>query len=932
MPGAITTTTYQVVIGFVAAEPIEAFTPGRLNNISVSVADSADVDPSNVNVTASAASTRVNIVITTPTASASTTVEETLSESVFADASAASSFLGLTMTSAPTITSQTIVTVIPPTMSAGLSVPDAGAGAGSTLTLAIAVGAGSLVGGIGLIMLVIRCRKRGKKTGRAGTTRGQSRRNLFGSSRAQVGFGGSSRMSDERGVATSGIALEEDFDFVKAARPVRDLEAERTLDIVKMDKPAVAAFASATFENALDPTKNNLLSTMPNDMTPRAAKSFALNQMIMQATKSSKIKPIPWKDLELLEKLGEGTFGTVHACSFKATPCAVKQLRDDRESSAALLADMLKEHDTMMTLRHPNVVLMLGIATDNVQRVGIVLELLEVSLAEFLHDSSGYVEHRTWRNSLLSIASDVAKGIAYLHFNNLLHRDLKPGNVLLSDSWVAKVADFGSSANAKTSAAGDEAIHGTPPYMSPEVARGENNQTAAVDVWSFGCLLVHMGTLCPPYFALKCKHAMDIVRVVQRGDVSPVQVLLDDTDRREYRCPASIVTLAKQCCHREPTQRPDMAAIAGALASPTIQTGIYKGVRETRPLVRLQRSRASVEGEGTFDASKATYDDSVAAPSARGDAAESARSSPAYNASKSKFQNLSKQVPAGASSTRGEASPRAAPLVGSASESIFNGKAEAASDATFVGKEDAKLASFKRTSDGKAEAPAVKTSICLSARLARASMANMDDGIESLIRVVGNKLQGSHRTGGSSARGALEHATESATCAHDGADHGPLTSERRASTIGSTAAHLPSTVQPVGVNVHQPTSQQTTAGHASSPARGASDTDIIISSTASAAISISPVGGAVAAAPSAASASAVAPSSAAPNSAAAPLGSPAAERTMAQKVARVMEELSLDPSLPVAKAVADANVLMGIKGQGTLAQQVDFLLTELGVL
>ena len=47
-----------------------------------------------------------------------------------------------------------------------------------------------------------------------------------------------------------------------------------------------------------------------------------------------------------------------------------------------------------------------------------------------------------------------------------------------------------------------------------------------------------------------------------------------------------------------------------------------------------------------------------------------------------------------------------------------------------------------------------------------------------------------------------------------------------------------------------------------------------------------------------------------------------------------MEELSLDPSLPVAKAVADANVLMGIKGikgQGTLAQQVDFLLTELGV-
>jgi hypothetical protein len=144
-----------------------------------------------------------------------------------------------------------------------------------------------------------------------------------------------------------------------------------------------------------------------------------------------------------------------------------------------------------------------------------------------------------------------------------------------------------------------------------------------------------------------------------------------------------------------------------------------------------------------------------------------------------------------------------------------------------------------------------------------------------------------------------------------------------ASIIGSTS-------QPVGVNVHQATSQQTTTRHALSPAGDASDTDISSrSSTAGAAKS--PVGGAVAAALSAAAA----PSSAAPKSAAAPLGSPAAfsiRFTMAQKVARIKEELSLDPLLPVAKAVAEANAAMGIEGQGTLAQQVDHLLTELGVL
>ena len=378
---------------------------------------------------------------------------------------------------------------------------------------------------------------------------------------------------------------------------------------------------------------------------------MALSQMIIQATKSSKIQPIPWKDLKILEKLGEGTFGTVHACSFKATPCAVKQLREDKESSAALLADMLQEHDIMMSLRHPNVVLMLGIATDNVQRVGIVLELLEISLFELLHGGAVYKECRTWRASLLSIASDVTKGVAYLHFNNVLHRDLKPGNVLLSDSWVAKVADFGSSANAKTSATGDEALHGTPPYMSPEVARGEINQTAALDVWSFGCLLVHMATLRPPYYGLKCKTAMDIVRVVQRGDVSPVQVLIDDTDRREYKCPASILALAEQCCQHDPKQRPDMPAIAGAIASPAIQKSIIKGARDMRPLVRLQRGGArapvAVDSQGTYDASQGTYDASkrslggslVLSP--RADAA----SPPRVNSSStmSKFRRLSKQ-------------------------------------------------------------------------------------------------------------------------------------------------------------------------------------------------------------------------------------------------------------------------------------------------
>jgi hypothetical protein len=153
-----------VAIGFVAAEPIETFTSAVLNNISTSVATAAGVDPGNVIVTASAASTRIDIIITTPSATASTNIEGNMVATIFSDASVASSVLGLTVTSAPTITSQTVLTITPPAMSAGLTMPDAGSG--TMLTVLIAVGAGSLLGGIAAILLVIRCRRSQRGRGR----------------------------------------------------------------------------------------------------------------------------------------------------------------------------------------------------------------------------------------------------------------------------------------------------------------------------------------------------------------------------------------------------------------------------------------------------------------------------------------------------------------------------------------------------------------------------------------------------------------------------------------------------------------------------------------------------------------------------------------------------------------------------------------------
>ena len=259
-----------MAIGFVAAEPIETFTPAVLNNISTSVAIAAGVDPGNVIVTASAASTRIDIIITTPSATASTNIEENMATTMFSDASAASSVLGLTVTSAPTITSQTVLTIIPPAMSAGLSVPDAGSG--TMLTVLIAVGAVSLLGGIAAVMLVIRCRRSHAKSV-------------------------APMPADERGVAIHGIELEEDVDIVKAARPVRqvdaavrpvrDLEAEATIDFVKKDKPVAPTFASIASALASSSSAASIAPALP----PASVAPPALPPAALTPTRPSERDP-----------------------------------------------------------------------------------------------------------------------------------------------------------------------------------------------------------------------------------------------------------------------------------------------------------------------------------------------------------------------------------------------------------------------------------------------------------------------------------------------------------------------------------------------------------------------------------------------------------------------------------------------------------------
>ena len=285
---------------------------------------------------------------------------------------------------------------------------------------------------------------------------------------------------------------------------------------------------------------------------------------------------VSWTDLALKESLGAGSFGDVRAAEWNSTPCAIKSLR--ATTAPAALQELLNEFELTMRLHHPNVVLTMGIAHDaDDGKTGILMELMPASLLDVLQRD----QLATWEASLVLVAFDVAKGMTYLHAMDVVHRDLKPGNVLLTVHWDAKVADFGT---ALTKYAGQaKGPAGTPPYMAPEAfALTSGSKAKPTDVWSFGCLLTHMGTRSIPYshVPLSPKDNMHaLMAIIVGGEATPLDQL-----RNVAGCPPGILALTTRCLQTDPVQR---------LAFPSIVDELQRikgSVRASRPSTPLRRT------------------------------------------------------------------------------------------------------------------------------------------------------------------------------------------------------------------------------------------------------------------------------------------------------------------------------------------------------
>ncbi len=250
---------------------------------------------------------------------------------------------------------------------------------------------------------------------------------------------------------------------------------------------------------------------------------------------------------ELLEQIGEGGMGVVYRARYVVNDrqVALKMVPSD-VTDKTVLARFEREVEVLKTLKHPNIVRCFGGSCEDKRRF-YAMELVEGGTLE---DQLQEKKKLPWEQ-VVFYALQMCSALECSHAKGVVHRDIKPGNFLLTPSGQLKLADFGLAsveAARKITAAGKTA--GTFLYMAPEQIRG-HEVTPRTDLYALGCVLYELVTGVPPF--------------VGETAAATLHMHCHNTPSRPteltFACPVSLENIILELLNKDPAQRPASATV-----------------------------------------------------------------------------------------------------------------------------------------------------------------------------------------------------------------------------------------------------------------------------------------------------------------------------------------------------------------------------------
>jgi ATP-dependent Lon protease len=253
-------------------------------------------------------------------------------------------------------------------------------------------------------------------------------------------------------------------------------------------------------------------------------------------------------DYELLEKIGQGGMGAVYKARHKrlGRTVAIKVIPAEHLDKQSSLDRFFAEARTVANVRHPNIVEVFDYQEVNGMPCLVMEYLGNGSLAVRLKAAAVVDLGETLR-----VLRQVAAAMAAVHAKGVVHRDLKPDNILFSDGGDAKVTDFGLAKRDDVDLTQTNIALGTPYYMSPEQANGQAKHAGPQsDVWSFGVIMYECLTRQHPF---ESDSRQELFKKIFFDEPTPLKVLNEEV-------PADLATVVAKCLQKKPEDRYPSAA------------------------------------------------------------------------------------------------------------------------------------------------------------------------------------------------------------------------------------------------------------------------------------------------------------------------------------------------------------------------------------